>query len=139
MKMRKWQRNFHLKAVSMMPRATAWGHEAVEVLLGPSHAPPTHSALSMRSSHAPLAPAVSPARGHEDVVTVDNLLAHTAPEVELGPAVRLPASCAKYKVINQLIARHFENIKSKLLWIMDQYLQQLQAYCRTRRLWFHTF
>ena len=123
----------------MMPGAAARGHEALEVLFGSGHAPATHSALRVRSIHAPLAPAVGPARGHEDVVTVDNLPAHAAPEVELGPAVRLPASCVKYKVINQSVARHFENIKSKLLWIMDQYLLQLQAYCRTRRLWFHTF
>ena len=128
----------HLNAVSVMPRAAARGDEAPEVSAS-RHAPSAHPALRLRSSHAPLAPAVSPARGHEDVVAVHNLLAHAAAQVEIGPAVRLPASCAKYKVINQLIARHFENIKSKLLWIMDQYLQQLQAYCRTRRLWFHTF
>ena len=123
----------------MMPGAAARGHDALEVLLGSGHAPATDSAQRMRSSHAPLAPAVGPARGHEDVVPVDHLLAHAAPQVELGPAVRLPASCVKYKVINQWVARYFYKIKSKLLWIMDQYLLQLQAYCRTHRLWFHTF
>ena len=74
-----------------MPGAAARGDEAPEVS-APRHAPSANPALRLRSSHAPLAPAVRPARGHEDVVTVHDLLAHAAAEVEIGPAVRLPAS-----------------------------------------------
>ena len=89
----------HLNAVSVVPGAAARGYEAPEVPR-PRHAPPAHPALRMRTSHAPLAPAVRPARGHEDVVTVHHLLAHAAAQVESGPTVRLPASLGKYKVIN---------------------------------------
>ena len=123
----------------MVPRAAARTREALEVP-APRHAPSTDPALSMRSGgHAPLAPAVRPARGHEDVVTVHNLPTHAASEVEIGPAVRLPASFEKYGVINQIrdreIVQHFESIKSSKLW----YLMQLPAYCRTRRVWTHNF
>ena len=113
----------HLNAVSMVPRAAARGDEAPEVS-APRHAPSTHPALRLRSSHAPLAPAVSPARGHEDVMAVHNLikcriiilknendnictnnhlLAHAAAKVEIGPAVRLPASLVEQSTKSSII------------------------------------
>ena len=68
-----WEDYSHLKAVSVVSGSAARGHEAPEVT-APRHAPAAYSTLSMRSSHAPLTPTVSPARGHEDVVTVHHLV-----------------------------------------------------------------
>ena len=83
----KWKDYSHLKAVSVVSGPAARGHQAPEVS-APRHAPSTHSTLRSshaslelssrlviaESSHAPLSPAVGPAGGHEDVVTIDNLV-----------------------------------------------------------------
>ena len=63
----------YLKAVSVVSSSAAGGHQASEVS-ATNHAPATDSTLRMRSSHAPLTPGMSPARGHEDVVTIDHLV-----------------------------------------------------------------
>ena len=74
----------------MVAGAAAGRGEGVEVP-APRHAPPAHHAQRMRAPRPRvLAPAVRPARGHEDVVTVDNLPAHAAAKMEDGLAIRLP-------------------------------------------------
>ena len=79
-----------LYAVPVMFVVTAGGQQT-----GPPppalHPPPAHPAL-VETRGVGLGPGVVPAGGHEDVVSVDHLLAQAARQVELDRAEWLPAA-----------------------------------------------